>query len=329
MKKAAKIVIVLALIVACFVTYIPQSQAATLPNLPSNFFLTQNVSGTCTLCSAAMMIRSVMYQHGNNDWSIVTENGLRSDAWVNGVGLRWYFSHKIGNTTVQVGHKSLSGITVQELKKVLNQHPEGIVLYCGKLPHALFLTGYDGDVFYCADTVQGISGKQITLKASWLGIKYGSQAAVLKNVTAYWYVSDYIQNGQSQVCQCDSKNAGTYVVKSTVDQLRIRSGHGTNYSILGNIPKGAKVTVLKASGKGSSDWAHVTYNGISGYASMEYLTQVACDHLFGQWTDSTVAGEEIRTCALCGATETREAEVGQMGTITGSDLRIRSGAGTN
>ena len=204
MKKAAKIVIVLALIVACFVTYIPQSQAATLPNLPSNFFLTQNVSGTCTLCSAAMMIRSVMYQHGNNDWSIVTENGLRSDAWVNGVGLRWYFSHKIGNTTVQVGHKSLSGITVQELKKVLNQHPEGIVLYCGKLPHALFLTGYDGDVFYCADTVQGISGKQITLKASWLGIKYGSQAAVLKNVTAYWYVSDYIQNGQSQVCQCDS-----------------------------------------------------------------------------------------------------------------------------
>ena len=188
MKKAAKLMIVLAMVLACLLANAPQSQAAT-QNLPNSLFLTQNVSGTCTLCSAAMMIRASLYLHGETNWSSVTENGLRGDAWVNGAGLRWYFSHQVGNTTVQVGHKNVSGVTVQELKNILDKHPEGIVLYCGKLPHALYLTGYQGDVFYCADTVQGISGRQITLKASWLGIKYGSQAAVLKNVTAYWYVS--------------------------------------------------------------------------------------------------------------------------------------------
>jgi uncharacterized protein YgiM (DUF1202 family) len=202
------------------------------------------------------------------------------------------------------------------------------VLYCGKLPHALFLTGYQGDIFYCADTVQGISGRQIPLKSSWLGVKYGSQAAILKNVTAYWYVSDYIKNGQNLTCQCSSQYAGTYVVNSTSVDLRIRAGHGTNFAVLGTLPHGTKVTVLKASGMGANDWAHITYNGINGFVSVAYLKQVACEHLYGAWTDSSVAGEETRTCSLCGHTETRQAEVGQMGTITGSQLRIRSGAGT-
>ena len=328
MKKVATRILCLALILVCLLAYMPQSHAAQLPGIPNELFLTQNVSGTCTLCSAAMMVRNSLYLHGNSDWSSVTENVLRRDAWVEGVGLKWNFSHKVGNTTVKVGREVVNGVTIQGLKNILDQHPEGVVLYCGKLPHAVFLTGYDGDVFYCADTVKGISGRQITLKESWLGIKYGSQAAVLKKVTAYWYVSSYIENGQDLTCQCDTKYAGTYIATSSATDLRIRAGHGSSYAILGTIPYGAKVTVLRATGQGSGNWAHIIYNGISGYAAMGYLKQVACTHLFGNWTDSAVAGQQIRTCTLCGETETRQVEKGQMGTITGSDLRIRAGAGT-
>ena len=331
MKKVATRILVVALVLVCLLTCVPYTPAqAALPSLPSSFFLTQNVNNTCTLCSAAMMIRSAMYINGNSNWAAVTENALRPKAWYNGVGLSWFFSHTVGDTTVTVSHTAVSGgVTIEKLKQILDKHPEGIVLYCGKLPHALFLTGYSGDVFYCADTVKGISGKQVTLKQSWLGFKYGSQAAVLKNVTAYWYVSDYQVNGQSMMCTCSTQYAGNYTVVSGGNKLRIRGGHGTSYPMLGEISEGEEVKVLRADGIGPDNWAHIIYNGISGYASMKYLVRQHCDHEFGQWTASSDPGQEIRTCTLCGATESREAAVGQMGTVTTDDLRIRSGAGTS
>lgn len=51
--------------------------------------------------------------------------------------------------------------------------------------------------------------------------------------------------------------------------LRIRSGAGTNYKVLGTMPKGAAVTIT---GEANSGWAKVSYNGINGYASRQYLT---------------------------------------------------------
>lgn len=293
MKKIAKWLVMLAVIAVCMITYITPAQAAHVPGLPDGLFLTQNASGTCTLCASAMMIRASLYQRGNSNWSSVTENGLRSVAWVENVGLKWSFSHKVGSTTVQVGHRNVSGITESALRELLHQHPEGIVLYCGKVPHAVYLTGYENGVFYCADTVKGISGSQIPLRSSWLGSFYSSQDQILKNVTAYWFVEDYLVAGQSQACRCSDTYAGTYVSTADSVQLRIRAGHGTGYDVLGTIPYGAEVTVLMASGQGASDWAHIQYKGITGYASMGYLRQL-----------------------------------GQMGTVTTNDLRIRSGAGT-
>lgn len=50
--------------------------------------------------------------------------------------------------------------------------------------------------------------------------------------------------------------------------LRIRSGAGTQYKILGLMPKGANVEVL---GEANSGWAQVRYGSITGYASRQYL----------------------------------------------------------
>ena len=173
------------------------SLAAT--DLSSEVYLAQQGSSTCTLASAAMMIRARFYKSNNSLWKSVTESSIRSKAWIEGSGLRHSWSYSIDNNSVSVAHSTVSGISVSSLKSLLNSHPEGIVLYCGKLPHAVFLTDYDGDTFYCADPIQSYSGKRISLAASYLGKKYGSQAGVLNNVTAYWYISSYkiLESGNS------------------------------------------------------------------------------------------------------------------------------------
>ncbi|MCD8023837.1 MAG: hypothetical protein LUF30_12990, partial [Lachnospiraceae bacterium] len=102
-------------------------------------------------------------------------------------GLRHAFTYY----GITVSHNSVSGITASKLKSLLDQHPEGIVLYCGKIPHAVFVTRYSGDTFYCADPLSGYSGSERKLSSSYLGKKYGSQAKILSNTTAYWYVSKY------------------------------------------------------------------------------------------------------------------------------------------
>lgn len=78
-------------------------------------------------------------------------------------------------------------------------------------------------------------------------------------------------------CGCSYDCAGTYTTKGVTDNLRIRSGHGTSYSAIGRIPANAVFTVTRGNGV----WAHVTYNGISGYCSMEYIMRLdGCNH---QW----------------------------------------------
>ena len=59
--------------------------------------------------------------------------------------------------------------------------------------------------------------------------------------------------------------AGTYVV--TASALNVRSTPSTSGSKVGEIPNGASVAVSSANGS----WAAVSYQGITGYCSMDYL----------------------------------------------------------
>lgn len=68
-------------------------------------------------------------------------------------------------------------------------------------------------------------------------------------------------------CSCSEEYAGLYTTKNVVTYLNIRSGHGTNFSIVGSIPANAEFKVTK----GNGEWAHVEYNGVKGYASMAYM----------------------------------------------------------
>lgn len=80
------------------------------------------------------------------------------------------------------------------------------------------------------------------------------------------YAKAWNKGVPSASCSCSESYAGEYICTTTSSNLIIRSTHGTSGN-LGTIPPGATVTVTKANG----EWAHVEYNGVSGYASMAYL----------------------------------------------------------
>lgn len=76
-----------------------------------------------------------------------------------------------------------------------------------------------------------------------------------------------------ETCSCSTSYAGKYIINTSRAPLSMRSGHGTNYSIITTIPKGTEVEVTKANGS----WAHVKWNGYSGYCAMEYLKKKETD----------------------------------------------------
>ena len=66
--------------------------------------------------------------------------------------------------------------------------------------------------------------------------------------------------------------AGTYTVATQSDPLVLRAGAGTGKKKLTSMPKGAKVQCYGYYTKvGSAKWLYVVYDGVTGFASAEYL----------------------------------------------------------
>lgn len=60
----------------------------------------------------------------------------------------------------------------------------------------------------------------------------------------------------------------------TATTLNVRSGAGTNYSIIGSLSKGTKVEVIST----TNGWSKIKYNGSTGYVSSQYLSSSASDN---------------------------------------------------
>ena len=152
---------------------------------PEGLAIQQSRHGTCTLCSAAMMLRMRLYLDNFLDWDSPTESVVSNYAWCS-QGLLWSWSYPTVDGPLTVAHASVSGLAVGELEAILEEHPEGIALYCGNWPHAVYLFGYEDGVFWCADPAYGTV---CPLTDSCLG-SYGGQDSILANVTAYWYIEN-------------------------------------------------------------------------------------------------------------------------------------------
>jgi len=151
-------------------------------------YLEQQSANSCTLCASAMMIRSTMRKCEDTDWQTITEDAISQYAWTE-QGLRWSWKWTDNKNSVSVNHEPRNGMEEDKLKAILQEHPEGIVLYCGgQIHHGVFLTDWEDSVFYCADPAVGYAGERIPINKSLLGTRVGEQEKILECVTAYWYV---------------------------------------------------------------------------------------------------------------------------------------------
>lgn len=156
----------------------------------SSVFLKQKTSITCTLSSAAMMLRRTAICADYSDWGNITEENIRSEGWIDGVGLRWSFS----SFGMSVRHGYFSGSDNKlDMIDLLEKYPQGIVIYNGGNAgqnHAVFLCDYDEatDTFYVADPASYSLEGRIKLEDST--IVGDTQTEQINNLTAYWYVSD-------------------------------------------------------------------------------------------------------------------------------------------
>lgn len=124
-------------------------------------------------------------------------------------------------------------------------------------------------------------------------------------------------------------------VEVTATDVNVRQGPGTNYSVVGSADRGDTMTITEVKtgsgytwGKfGTDRWIALMYTNYN-----EVLTQKPEEE---KPTEPEVDPTEPETEPTEPETEPTEPpveepeEIGVMGTVTGSDLRIRSGAGTN
>jgi len=161
-------------------------------------------------------------------------------------------------------------------------------------------------------------------------------------------LSKYETASATTSCSCSTAYAGTYKVTGTDGSLAISSKHAASTSSgatqLGKIPEGTTITITKATGyngygKSSGNWGHVTYNGVSGYVAMNFLTKVetastspsTCSKCSTSYAgDYIVAGTDGSLAISSIHAPSTSAGAKQLGTIPeGTTIHITAATGYN
>ena len=172
--------------------------------------------------------------------------------------------------------------------------------YIPKAGDIIFFGNASDDIYHVGIVKSATSSKVYYIDGNNTNTKPHSVADSSRslNSTSIWgYATpNYAgSSGGSSSCTCSTSYAGNYTCTTANYPLNIRSEHNTSSYILGSIPSGATVSVSKANG----NWAHVTYNGISGYASMEYLKKI-CSHSYSSYYETAHPHNIFKKCTTCG-----------------------------
>ena len=119
-SKLRKTLAALLATMALMAVLLPGALAVDL-NVDVGFYFKQSRGGTCTLASAAMMLRRRAYLDGMDSWVDVTENGIKSTAWSGGLSHSFtYNDMHVGYATLPSGKAAKTGALVS----ILAEHPE-------------------------------------------------------------------------------------------------------------------------------------------------------------------------------------------------------------
>lgn len=244
-KKALSLFLAMTLALTMLLPIATTAEAAV--PYPTSLYLTQQTNVTCTLCATTMMLRARAYLSNNTCWTSITESAVMPYGWLNSAGLLWNFQYSINGNRMNVGHGSVNGMSLGTLQSLLNSHPEGIVLYCQGVPHAQYITDIENGVIYSADSSCTYYFGRRPITNTYLGQVYGSQANILANTTAYWYVSSYSISANTSYGGANTATAqpagtrtvsnGTYRIVSAVDNGKCvdAAGPDSNVHLWANI----------------------------------------------------------------------------------------------
>lgn len=260
-KKLLSLVLTLVIMLTC----LPAALAVDL-NVDAGFYFKQSRGGTCTLASAAMMLRRRAYLDGLTDWSSVTENSVRGTAWSNGL------SHSFTYKEMQVSYGTLPSNKVEKIQTLitlLSQHPEGIVLYDRSQPHAVLLTDYTNGVFYCSDPAGNISSGRIPLTSSSVSVNGAS---------CYWYVtSDH---------NSITSSADGLRLESMGYPVNIHTGKGMSLTGTAYSASGTTLTSVQAAILGEDDQPIQTAQAVVNGSSFSFKSMDS-EIKFGELAEGT------------------------------------------
>ncbi|MGN1131360.1 MAG: SH3 domain-containing protein [Ruminococcus sp.] len=101
-------------------------------------------------------------------------------------------------------------------------------------------------------------------------IKSGTALYITQSSKGYWVKAKDSTGTEGYVpTKCINKASGSSILmrSTTLDDVNLRSGAGTSYSVLTTIPKGTTVSAVDNS---NLNWFKVTYSGKTGYISNSY-----------------------------------------------------------
>ena len=348
MSKIAKRAV--SLILTLLILFAPVSNYAGVRAFAADFddlnvdsvFLKQQTSITCTLASAAMMLRRTAICAGYPDWGEITEASIRSVAWIDGVGLRW----DISCYGMTVAHGYFSGSdTKLDMIDLLEKYPQGIVIYNsgkGGQTHAVFLCDYDEstDTFYVADPTSTAPAGRIKLTDST--IVGETQDEQINNIAAYWYVSDPVveyNNGTYSVAGGNSSSGSnsnneydpTNDVKTFESTMTKIGGYyvvtdtSSSGSALRSYPSGNSVAVDYVK---QGTILYITHKGNNKFGATWYKTSDGNYIFSSNLTSFEDYSEEIRKFNSTAETNTGTYTV-TSSSSDGAALRIEPSEGNN
>ena len=192
-------------------------------------------------------------------------NELFGGGWIGATASSDYYIPNPNGAT-EIGKKSgFSSTDTGTVSELLKKGMPGDLIQVKRrgrsTPHTMILRSVNSSGITVFDCNADGHCKVQVYDISWATFASKNDGMSLYHSTKYPVIPDS--------CNCSDSYAGNYTVTTSQLPLTIRSGHGGSYGKVGSIPKGTTVYVSKANGS----WAHVTYNGVSGYCSMEYLSK--------------------------------------------------------
>lgn len=152
-----------------------------------------------------------------------------------------YSGHKVGDTATVTG----TGVRIR------SEPVTGSTLYTATKGH----------------TMEVVSKDAYTAEICWYMVKNLSVSGKPNG----WIRGDYLSGSAGGSFWDDDSLWCDAIVTTSSTSLNMREGPGTNYAVVTQIPKGARVKII---GTGTEQWVPTKYLSYQGYCSADYLSTI-------------------------------------------------------